>query len=57
MRHTFASYAVMNGVPLKTLSELMGHSDIKMTIKYAHLAVTHLEDAMSLVAEELGGTE
>ena len=54
LRHTFASYAVMNGVPLKTLSELMGHEDVKMTIKYAHLAVTHLEDAMKLVEEELG---
>jgi len=38
LRHTFASWLVQMGTPLYTVSRLMGHSDIKMTIRYAHLA-------------------
>lgn len=38
LRHTFASHLVQNGVDLYRVSKLMGHSSIKMTEKYAHLA-------------------
>jgi integrase len=38
LRHTFASWLVQMGTPLYTVSKLMGHSDIKMTMRYAHLA-------------------
>jgi site-specific recombinase XerD len=43
MRHDFASQLVMQGVDLNTVQKLMGHAKIKITLKYAHLALGNTE--------------
>jgi len=45
-RHTFASRLVMAGVDIRTVAQLMGHSTIQMTMRYAHLAPEHTQAAV-----------
>jgi integrase len=48
LRHSFASHFMMNNGNILTLQHILGHADIKMTMRYAHLAPSHLEDAKKL---------
>lgn len=48
LRHTFASHYVMNGGNIVKLRDVLGHSEITTTMRYAHLAPDHLEDTLKL---------
>ena len=50
LRHTFASHAVMQGVPLPVVARLLGHRNVQMTLRYAHVADRDVEAA----AERIG---
>lgn len=53
-RHDFASKLVMAGVSLYQVKELCGHSTIKVTERYAHLAPERQQEAVELLSERYG---
>jgi site-specific recombinase XerD len=46
LRHTFASHFMMNGGNILVLQRVLGHTDIKMTMRYAHFAPNHFDEAL-----------
>jgi integrase len=50
IRHTYAALCVSNGVDLYAVQRLLGHSDISMTQRYAHLSANDLQTATQGVA-------
>jgi integrase len=55
LRHTWASHAVMNGVPLLVVAKNLGHKDTRMVEKhYGHLAPSYVADAIRAGAPRFG---
>jgi len=46
LRHTFSTHFMMNGGNILVLQQILGHSDIKQTMTYAHFSPSHLNDAV-----------
>ena len=53
LRHSFATEAVRQGIPLAVVSKLLGHANIEMTMRYAHASNKEAEEAAELVAGRL----
>nr|WP_272945944.1 tyrosine-type recombinase/integrase [Halocynthiibacter namhaensis] len=52
LRHSFASIAINNGIELRSIGGLLGHSDINTTAGYAHLDKKAEQDASQRVARK-----
>ena len=46
LRHTFASHLAQKNISLKAIQELLGHSNIMTTMRYAHLSPSELQSAI-----------
>lgn len=55
LRHSAASFLVQAGVPLNTVREILGHRSLAMTLRYAHLAPGHQDEAAATM-DRIGGT-
>lgn len=55
LRHTYASWLVIDGVPLRVVQQLLGHESIRTTERYSHLAPATLDDPR-LIASLVGKT-
>ncbi|MGH9368680.1 MAG: tyrosine-type recombinase/integrase [Thermoanaerobaculia bacterium] len=49
IRHTFASWLAIAGTPIRTIQELFGHRDLRVTLRYAHLSPAHLREAVEAI--------
>ena len=55
LRHNYASMAVLNGVPLPTVARLLGHRNVSMTLRYAHVADREVEAAAERIGAAISG--
>ena len=53
LRHTYASHALMAGVPMPVVSRLLGHADIRMTMRYAHVGDRETQAAADRIGAAL----
>jgi hypothetical protein len=48
---------MMRGAGVKAVQELLGHADLKVTMRYTHLSQEHLRDSVNLLNDLPGGKE
>ena len=53
LRHNYASYAVMQGIPVTVVSRLLGHSSVRMTLRYVHLGDREVRAAAERIGEAM----
>ena len=53
LRHTFASWVIQEGYPIALASEMLGHSSINLTMRYAHLAPSQIRQAVEMVSTNI----
>ena len=51
-RHTFASRLVQRGVGITVVQQLCGHKTLEITLRYAHLAPSNLDEAIKKLEEK-----
>jgi integrase len=56
LRHTCASWLVMSGAPIYEVRDLLGHSTVMMSERYAHLAPEALRSTVSRL-DQLGAND
>ena len=57
LRHTFATMAIENGMDIKTLSDMIGHTSAETTLNiYSHITDTMRLQAAERIDREIGGT-
>jgi integrase len=54
LRHTFASHLAQNGVSILVIKELLGHADIKTTMRYSHLSTSVVKGAIDTLGRDIG---
>ncbi|MFA0609242.1 tyrosine-type recombinase/integrase [Vibrio sp. 10N.222.49.B4] len=55
LRHTFASYAVLEGYPIPMVSKLLGHTRISSTLRYAHVDDAQVSQSAEAIGEVMSG--
>ncbi|CAK2053349.1 Site-specific integrase [Vibrio crassostreae] len=55
LRHTFASYAVLEGYPIPMVSKLLGHTRLSSTLRYAHVDEVQVSQSAEAIGEVISG--
>ena len=54
-RHTFATMSLSEGVPIESVSKMLGHTNIKTTQIYARITNKKIEQDMMQAADKFNG--